>query len=72
MFPISGSPLWLIFFAIKIHQKCFPKPPITEDETDEVETKITEKNIEDGIPRPEMTKPLITMASVISAKEENV
>jgi hypothetical protein len=97
-FLLSGSPLWLLFFGLKIYQKCFQK---AKPEA-EIEVKLnkefesgkdvttgkdvkTGKDIEAGISRPEFRgrnseadfprpefRPLITMESVISSKEEAV
>ncbi len=91
-FLLSGSPLWLLFFGLKIYQKCFQK---AKPEA-EVEVKLnkefesgkdvkTGKDIEAGIPKSEFRgrnseadiprpefRPLITMESVISSKEEAV
>jgi hypothetical protein len=91
-FLLSGSPLWLLFFGLKIYQKCFQKAkPEAEVEVKlnkEFETGkdvTTGKDIEAGISRPEFRgrnseadfprpefRPLITMESVISSKEEAV
>ena len=64
LLPFPGSPLWLLFFALKIYQRWFKKPE------DEKEPK--EKVTHDGTSNTELTKPFITMASIISSKEENV